>query len=342
MQSFGNYNAGLASRSWVVGGGTPQEGWSPKSAGRVGGDGVGVEVNPKAPPTQDVSALEAMLTATRSQLSSALRESLELKEKVRDLETKLASATLYGDTMEQRVDEVQRERAKLLEVGEQLRLANGAFDELKGFIKEVADALSVSPDDKSIMAKVFFLKSQVMSLSDRIVTETDYSRYLKEELDGKTGLVAALTGDVERITKQRDELRESNKQYADGLAARTSDLSSALRKAVMWKDEAARQQRNVEYYRDTVVKIGELFGSLAYISDDGTVNDTVLCAKVPDLVKALITGNWSGIATPPVLKALSINAPTLASGAVGYAISDNAIDYEVEAKPDLAARVEMA
>jgi hypothetical protein len=33
-----------------------------------------------------------------------------------------------------------------------------------------------------------------------------------------------------------------------------------------------------------VIKIGAMLGPDAYISDDGSVQDSVLCAKVPELV----------------------------------------------------------
>lgn len=54
---------------------------------------------------------------------------------------------------------------------------------------------------------------------------------------------------------------------------------------VGWIDSAAMFQRNSDYYRGLVVEIGELFGEEAKTSDDGSVQDGVLCAKVPELVK---------------------------------------------------------
>lgn len=53
-----------------------------------------------------------------------------------------------------------------------------------------------------------------------------------------------------------------------------------------WYDTAAQMSRNSDYYRGLVVKIGKMFGEEAYISDDGSVQDDVLCAKVPELVAA--------------------------------------------------------
>lgn len=53
--------------------------------------------------------------------------------------------------------------------------------------------------------------------------------------------------------------------------------------------EIARQaQRNCDYYRGLVLQIGEMFGEAAFISDDGSKQDSILCAKVPELVADLI------------------------------------------------------
>ena len=51
-----------------------------------------------------------------------------------------------------------------------------------------------------------------------------------------------------------------------------------------WEDTAAQAYRNTDYYRSLVREIGMMIGSAPYIADDGTVNDDVLCAKVPELI----------------------------------------------------------
>lgn len=53
-----------------------------------------------------------------------------------------------------------------------------------------------------------------------------------------------------------------------------------------WYDTAAQNARNTDYYRGLVVEIGAMFGNVAYVSDDGSVQEDVLCAKVPELVRA--------------------------------------------------------
>ena len=53
-----------------------------------------------------------------------------------------------------------------------------------------------------------------------------------------------------------------------------------------WYDTAAQMSRNADYYRGLVEKIGKMLGKEAYISDDGSVQEDILCAKVPELVAA--------------------------------------------------------
>lgn len=57
------------------------------------------------------------------------------------------------------------------------------------------------------------------------------------------------------------------------------------RKLSHWIDIAAQDERNTEYYRNLLVQCGEIIGEESYISDDGSVQNDVLCAKIPELVK---------------------------------------------------------
>lgn len=61
-------------------------------------------------------------------------------------------------------------------------------------------------------------------------------------------------------------------------------LSMSERYTSNWKDTAAQMCSNMEYYRGLVEKIGNMLGEEAYISDDGSRQQDVLCAKVPELV----------------------------------------------------------
>lgn len=53
-----------------------------------------------------------------------------------------------------------------------------------------------------------------------------------------------------------------------------------------WMDTAAQNQRNADYYRGLLVRCGEAIGNRAYIADDGSRSEDVLCAKIPELVDA--------------------------------------------------------
>lgn len=55
-----------------------------------------------------------------------------------------------------------------------------------------------------------------------------------------------------------------------------------------WMETAAFHSRNEDYYRSLVVKIGEMIGDAAYTDDAGDLHDSVLCAKVPELVAEMI------------------------------------------------------
>lgn len=54
-----------------------------------------------------------------------------------------------------------------------------------------------------------------------------------------------------------------------------------------WKELAAQMARNADFYQGIVRQVGEILGKEAYTSDDGSVQDSVLALKVPELVKAL-------------------------------------------------------
>ena len=59
-----------------------------------------------------------------------------------------------------------------------------------------------------------------------------------------------------------------------------------------WKETAAQHLRNENYYRGLVQETGKHFGADAYISDDGSIQQDILCAKVPDLVTRMNERVW--------------------------------------------------
>jgi len=111
----------------------------------------------------------------------------------------------------------------------------------------------------------------------------------------------ALEAENERLTKQLSDevenrnrhINASNKMYGEHeqLKLDHADLTEQLAEKESERDnwmETARQHlKNEEFYRELVVQIGEKFGDIAYISDDGSVQEDVLCLKVPELVSDL-------------------------------------------------------
>jgi hypothetical protein len=78
----------------------------------------------------------------------------------------------------------------------------------------------------------------------------------------------------------------SNWKWSDELDGYTLGTAEEERKrAKGWMDTAGQEAKNTDYYRGLITKIGELLGQEAKTSDDGSIQDSVLCIKVPDLVK---------------------------------------------------------
>jgi hypothetical protein len=75
--------------------------------------------------------------------------------------------------------------------------------------------------------------------------------------------------------------------YADDVQKLYTDHEQVKKERQSWEETAAQFSRNADYYRGLVVEIGENFGEEAYTSDDGSLQQDVLCAKVPELVKEL-------------------------------------------------------
>ena len=88
-----------------------------------------------------------------------------------------------------------------------------------------------------------------------------------------------------------EEAREMAAQCWGTPETENIDMNPVLCEAVAqriaaWMDTAAQNQRNTEYYRGLLVKCGEAIGDKAYIADDGSISQDVLCAKIPELVDA--------------------------------------------------------
>ena len=99
------------------------------------------------------------------------------------------------------------------------------------------------------------------------------------------------TGDVEVQQSSRGAISFG---YTDSTAAmfdlygRIAELEAESKG---WEECAKMHAGNQEYYRNLVAGIGELFGEEARTSDDGSKQDSVLVAKVPELVNQLAAQN---------------------------------------------------
>ena len=92
-------------------------------------------------------------------------------------------------------------------------------------------------------------------------------------------------------------------QEARGLAAQcwcdaeTSDrvmdpvLAEAVaRRLAAWMDTAAQAHRDMEFYRGLLDECAQHLGRKAYTADDGTVGDSPIRLRIPELVAALVIG----------------------------------------------------
>jgi len=66
------------------------------------------------------------------------------------------------------------------------------------------------------------------------------------------------------------------------------DVQSVTKELALWMKTASEHQTNTEYYRDLLEKCGKSIGESAYVCDDGTKSESVLCAKIPELVEGLL------------------------------------------------------
>lgn len=96
-----------------------------------------------------------------------------------------------------------------------------------------------------------------------------------------------------RVATPLDDLRQLRERAASQTGADLAQeraLSATRAETEAWQETAEHYAKGVAYYRNLVIQIGEMFGDAAYIADDGSKQDEVLCAKVPELVKKSLQG----------------------------------------------------
>lgn len=66
-------------------------------------------------------------------------------------------------------------------------------------------------------------------------------------------------------------------------------LAEAIAKRIAaWMADSAQYASGCDYYRGLLMRCGKAIGGAAYTADDGSIQDTVLCAKIPELVEELV------------------------------------------------------
>lgn len=158
-----------------------------------------------------------------------------------------------------------------------------------------AEATPASTPYKDVVKERDPLAQQNQELRARI-TELD------ELTDGRNKQVAHLRESRRKwITCAFDEHRKSNQLRRELTAAsgKVEDatkqvedykkcLADRMRVATNWEEDAKREGRNAQYYRDLLLQIAEVLGPEKYVCDSGDVSQDVLLAKVPELARAAI------------------------------------------------------
>ena len=102
-------------------------------------------------------------------------------------------------------------------------------------------------------------------------------------------------------TKQNwmDEARQIAAQCWGDEETKGKVMDPALAEAVakriaVWMETAAQYAKNTDYYRGLVERCGKAIGDRAYIANDGSRSEDVLCAKVPEIIEADYAGLLTG------------------------------------------------
>jgi hypothetical protein len=127
-------------------------------------------------------------------------------------------------------------------------------------------------------------------------TEIARADGLASQLKLSTDQCAELVSSLESETKRADEFAQkyaSEMTTSEGIAEHAGQLENSLKEMTLERDnwmETARQHCSKEfYYGGQLDLIGSAFGPAAFTADDGTIGDSVLRAKVPELVSALLS-----------------------------------------------------
>jgi hypothetical protein len=81
---------------------------------------------------------------------------------------------------------------------------------------------------------------------------------------------------------------EGMKAYIDQIPM-PETLEQAIAERDAWIESAAHFSRGEEYYRGLLDQIAGTLGPEAYTADDGSIHDSPVRAKLPELIEARIT-----------------------------------------------------
>ncbi|MFA6290164.1 MAG: hypothetical protein WC637_00205 [Victivallales bacterium] len=161
-------------------------------------------------------------------------------------------------------DEIVQVRAALAEKERELKELAEARDYLK---RELSDSnkriAALTAENKELKEEIAY--------QDVMLNPGEYIR--EQKRDGF--VICVLREDLWDIRSKKDAEKEKQ---------RISTLQGQIEN---WKDSAAQFLRNQKYYAGLLDEVAKHLGNDVFISDDGSVQDEPLRAKIPELVAAL-------------------------------------------------------
>lgn len=110
---------------------------------------------------------------------------------------------------------------------------------------------------------------------------------LRRELaEAKAAATALAERDAATIARLKSLLPDADEVNAE-IERQMRRIAELTAERDAWQETAAQHLRNEMYHRDLLTTIGETIGGAAYICDDGSLSDSVLRAKLPQLVSEL-------------------------------------------------------
>lgn len=185
----------------------------------------------------------------------------------------------------ERIEDIKRQRAslrlELTEMQHDLEATRAARDAEATFANEAG-------------AEVKTLRAALAELRERHERWEATANQLAENDAAERAALKAALADARQQLRQEAEAHQQAKMKAGPLTElERQGFAAGLRKRIAdaegqrdaWEETAKRHHRNECYYRGLVERIGKLFGEAAFLSDDGSRQEDVLCAKVPELAE---------------------------------------------------------